>query len=316
MEIIQPYFTCIPLGVKGGLDESNLPSFMIAPKNSKSFICLDAGTLMAGLRVAHQKGCFEDFEYPADSNLSIEGYILHHHVKAYFITHPYLDHIQGLINISPNDNQKYIYGLAGTIEEMQNHLFNWRIWPNLCDKGIEPTLQYNYVALNPGKSLPIDGTTMTVRAFSLAHGKYTDSTAFLLEANEHYILYMGDTGPDEVENRSTTRDLWRHIAPLVKEKKLHGIFIESSYSDDRPDELLYSHLTPSWIMKAFHEMALLLDQENASKALIGLNVIIIHIKPNLKSGTPVHEIVEHQLKQRNNLGLNIFFATQGERFDI
>jgi len=45
-------FQVIPLGVKGGLDESNLSSYMIAPLGSKNFICADAGTVRHGVDVA------------------------------------------------------------------------------------------------------------------------------------------------------------------------------------------------------------------------------------------------------------------------
>ena len=45
-------FTIIPLGVKGGLDEANLSSYMVAAKGSSNYICLDAGTINAGLQKA------------------------------------------------------------------------------------------------------------------------------------------------------------------------------------------------------------------------------------------------------------------------
>jgi hypothetical protein len=41
------YFRCIPLGVEGGLIESNLPAYLLAPIGSTDFVCLDAGTLLA-----------------------------------------------------------------------------------------------------------------------------------------------------------------------------------------------------------------------------------------------------------------------------
>ncbi|MEH3115095.1 hypothetical protein [Pedobacter terrae] len=49
---INTAFTIIPLGVKGGDDESNLSSYMIAPKGSNKYVCLDAGTINAGIQKA------------------------------------------------------------------------------------------------------------------------------------------------------------------------------------------------------------------------------------------------------------------------
>ena len=54
----QSAFEIIPLGVKGGSDESNLSSYMVAPANSDQFVCLDAGTLYAGIRKSIANGLF------------------------------------------------------------------------------------------------------------------------------------------------------------------------------------------------------------------------------------------------------------------
>jgi 3',5'-cyclic-nucleotide phosphodiesterase len=48
----QPSFRLVPLGVKGGIDESNLSAYMLAPANSNNFVCLDAGTLHFGIEKA------------------------------------------------------------------------------------------------------------------------------------------------------------------------------------------------------------------------------------------------------------------------
>ena len=45
-------FKVIPLGVKGGLDESNLSAYLVAASGSDQFICLDAGTIYKGLELA------------------------------------------------------------------------------------------------------------------------------------------------------------------------------------------------------------------------------------------------------------------------
>jgi 3',5'-cyclic-nucleotide phosphodiesterase len=156
---------------------------------------------------------------------------------------------------------------------------------------------------------------MSVEAYPLAHGE-TDSTAFLIESKGSYILYMGDTGPDEVEKRSTTQALWSRVAPLIKTKCLRGIFIEASYPDDRPDNLLFSHLTPAWLMHAFRQLAALVDAEHPQEALRDLTVIITHIKPDLSAGIDPREVVKRQLHEHNTLGLRLVFAQQGKRYQL
>src|SRR5579859_4874614 len=78
-------FTVVPLGVRGGLDESNLSAYLVAAAGSQDCICLDAGTLYAGLEKAAPL-----FHLPP-------GAILRSRIKGYFISHPHLDHVAGLI---------------------------------------------------------------------------------------------------------------------------------------------------------------------------------------------------------------------------
>jgi len=315
MRSLKPQFTWITLGVKGGLDESNLNAHLVAPLGSTDYISLDAGTLHAGLNVAIRNGCFSDIQ-PREG-LSTEGTVLHHHIKAFLISHPYLDHCEGLVVVSPNNTKKPIMAIKDVISDIEKHLFNWRIWPNFGNRGTPPVLgTYDYVILEEGNKTRITGTEMNVEAYPLAHGEYTDSTAFLIESGGSYLLYMGDTGPDEVEKRTTTEDLWRRIAPIIKENRLHGIFIEASYPDERPDDQLFSHLTPVWMLSAFKKLAVMIDPHNPEKALEGLNVIIVHIKPDVSSAITPREIIERQLHEHNDLGLNFIFARQGMRYEL
>jgi len=314
---MKPQFRWIPLGVKGGLDEGNLSAHLLAPAGSNEFICLDAGTLMSGLTAAKKNGCFTDIPKHEDSGLNVEGTVLHHHIKAYLITHPYLDHVEGLAEISPYDCPKPVISLKGTIEDIKTLIFNWRVWPNFGNEGVPPVLgQYTYVILEPGKLTRVPDTSMNVEAFPLAHGEYTDSTAFLIESNGSFILYMGDTGPDEVEKRSTTLEVWKRITPLIKEQRLHAIFIETSYRDERPDDKLFSHLTPAWLMRAFRKLAAFVDPENSQDALRDLSVIITHIKPDLREDVDIREVITGQLHSHNDLGLRLIFAEQGRSYEL
>jgi 3',5'-cyclic-nucleotide phosphodiesterase len=87
-------FTIIPLGVKGGLDEANLSSYMVATKGSSNYICLDAGTINAGLQKAVANKLFTE-KNPEE--------VQKNKIKAYFISHAHLDHLAGLILNSPKE---------------------------------------------------------------------------------------------------------------------------------------------------------------------------------------------------------------------
>ena len=223
---IVPVFKVIPLGVYGGMDESNLSSYMLGVKGSDQYICLDAGTLHAGIVKATANKVF-----PASEN------VLQKNICGYLISHPHLDHLAGLIINSPDDNAKNIYGLPFCLDIIQDKYFSWKSWANFADKGEAPQLRkYHYVYLNPDAVIDLAGTTMRLRTFELSHSSPYKSTAFLISDGNAYVLYLGDTGADEAEKSVRLQELWLAITPLIKANQVRGIFIETSF----PNEQAYS----------------------------------------------------------------------------
>src|SRR6266700_1124593 len=223
--ISKPVFTVIPLGVKGGIDESNLSAYMLAPTGSEDYICLDAGTLHYGIQKAVNAGLF---------HAGVDK-LLRHNIKGYFISHAHLDHVAGLIINSPDDSVKNIYGLPFCLDILKDKYFTWKSWANFADAGDEPRLnKYHYQELVPGKETPVAQTTLQVQAFALSHAAPYQSTAFLIQQAGSYLLYLGDTGPDAIEKSDKLQQLWQQSGPLLKEKKLKAIFIEVSFPDEQP----------------------------------------------------------------------------------
>ena len=261
------------------------------------------GTVLSGLQVATRMGSFADIQVPPASSLTLEGWILREHIKAYALSHAHLDHISGLILNAPDDSPKPILGLDATLDTLRDHVFNWLVWPNFGNEGRAPQLrQYTYQRLQPAQAYAIPDTSMTLRAFPLSHAG-APSTAFLIQATGFYVLYCGDTGPDAVEQRDTLRTLWTVIAPLVQAKKLRAIFLEVSYPDERPDHLLFGHLTPRWLMAELGHLAQLVEPQHPHAALQGLTIVVTHIKPVLTSGPSPQEQIAQQLQARNTLGV-------------
>lgn len=287
-------FQIVPLGVKGGADESNLSAYMVAIKGSNDYICLDAGTLHAGIEKAI--AC-KVFTIPPEQ-------VLRKHIKAYFISHAHLDHLAGLLINSPDDSTKNIYAFEDCINTFKQHYFTWKTWANFADAGETPTLKkYHYEVLEPGKQIDVPNTTLKVTAYPLSHSNLT-STAFLINHANAYLLYLGDTGPDEVEKSHHLHELWEVIAPLIKNRQLKGIMIETSFPNEQPDKTLFGHFTPKWLMKEFDQLSELTGKD----ALRRFNVIITHVKP------PQDHIeeIKRQLKEENKLGLNLIFPEQGK----
>ena len=291
----QHSFKVIPLGIKGGADESNLSSYMVAPYNSNNYVCLDAGTLYSGIKKAKRNGIFHE-------NITK---VLRENIKGYLISHAHLDHVAGMVLNSPEDTSKNIYALPSVIEVLKTNYFTWKGWANFTDQGDKPTLnKYHYVILEPKIEIKISNTDMSVTPYSLSHGNPYESTAFLINNNDEFLLYLGDTGPDVIEMSDKLHLLWTTIAPLIQSKKLKAIFIEVSFPNRQPDKDLFGHLTPNWLFSEINNLAELTGKD----ILKNFPVVITHIKPI--SGN--EKIIIKEIKKLNKLSLKLIFPSQGK----
>jgi cAMP phosphodiesterase len=290
-----PAFSVVPLGVKGGLAEGNLSAYLVAAAGSPGYICLDAGSLRPGVEKAVASHVF---------TVSAEE-VLRQRIKGYCLSHPHLDHVAGLLLNAPDDAAKPIYGLASCLTTVQQDYFNWRAWPNFGDGGPPPALhKYRLQTLAPGQETALENTPLSVRAFPLSHGAGMQSTAFLVRSGASYLLYLGDTGADEVEKSHYLLDLWLALAPLMQAQQLKAIFIEASYPNAQPPAQLFGHLTPALLL---HELGVLARLAGPA-AMRGLPVIITHLKPS-----PGNEaLIKTQLTAANALGLQLIFPEQGQ----
>ncbi|SNC67629.1 cAMP phosphodiesterase [Hymenobacter gelipurpurascens] len=292
-----PSFTIVPLGVKGGLQESNLSAYLVAPAGSSSYACLDAGTVYSGVEKAISN---KVFSAPA-------GQVVRNQIKAYLISHAHLDHVAGLLLGAPDDTPKNIYGLQSCLTIIQNDYFNWRAWPNFGSGGNPPALKkYQLRALVPQQETAIENTTLRVQAFPLSHGKPYQSAAFLVRSGSNYLLCLGDTGADAVEQSQNLRTVWQAVQPLIKAHQLKAIFIEASYPNTQPEKQLFGHLTPALLLQEMEA----LGQLTGLAALRGLPVVITHIKPGNEA------IIRKQLTEANKLQLKLVFPEQGRRLEF
>lgn len=286
-------FQVIPLGVKGGSDESNLSSYALAVNGTHNYVCLDAGTIHYGIQKAVAFGELQG---------SVDG-IIQNYIKGYLISHAHLDHVAGLVLNSPDDSPKPIYGLPFCLDILKDKYFTWKNWANFGNEGDQPTLnKYRYTTLSPDRETPLENTAMTARAFTLSHGNPYESSAFLIRHEESYILYLGDTGADAIEKSDKLNSLWKIVSPLIKSKKLKAIFIEVSFPDEQPENKLFGHLTPKLLMT---EMKALSELTNG---LAGFPVVITHRKPLVDR----EERIKEQLLRNNSLAIKLIFPEQGK----
>jgi len=292
-------FKVIPLGVKGGLDESNLSAYLVAAIGSDQFICLDAGTIYKGLELAAAKKLFKSTNPSTIQQEQINGY---------FISHAHLDHTAGLIMNSPNDNAKNLYGLASVIDVFKKNYFTWSAWANFGNEGEAPILKkYTYQTLAPTKEIAIENTGLFVTPFILSHVKPYESTAFLVRNQNSYLLYLGDTGADKVEQSEQLAALWKSVAPLVMNKQLKGIFIEVSFDNSIPEKALFGHLTPNLLMEEMDKL-----NQLSNGQLNNTPLYVTHIKPC--DGCEIK--IKSEIQKANQIGLNIFYPSQASLIEL
>jgi 3',5'-cyclic-nucleotide phosphodiesterase len=302
-------FDLVVLGALGGIQDGNLTASLIHPHGDPRGVTCDAGTLVNGLRVADEKGAFASVTVPADSPQSRVGYVLTSLIKGYLISHAHLDHVGGLVVASPDDSNKPIYVLSSVGADLVETYFNWRAWPNFTDRGKAPQLKkYAIAELAPGVATPVADTGMTVTAFPLSHGGM-ESTAFLLESGGDSVLCFGDTGPDVVEKGTKMRDVWTAVAERLKQKRLKAIVIEASYTSDRPDNLLFGHLTPRYVLEELRT----LDKLAGGGALKDFPVVVSHIKYALTREQPQKQMLQ-ELQAANDVGVRFVIPEQGSRW--
>ncbi len=305
--MINPAFQIVVLGCSGGPREDNLSGYLCSPLETQEWISLDAGSLLEGIECALKKKCLNDVSF-TDPELAMQGEMLRKHLKCFLISHAHLDHIAGLVLNSPADSHKHILGLDPTIDNLRDHIFNGKIWPNYGSEGNDPILRlYEYVRLKTAQVTPIPNTSMNVEAFALSHPNGYPSSAFLIEYKNQYLLYIGDTSSDALEKEKRLSTIWKRITPLIKEKRLSGMFLECSYPAHEEKETRYGHLNSKLMLQ---ELQALSDMAGSLK---DLPIIVTHIKDSIKRGIAPKAQIQEELLSQNDLGIRFIFPSQGDR---
>ncbi|MNG70329.1 cAMP phosphodiesterases class-II [compost metagenome] len=303
-------FDVVALGVDGGVSDGNLTSYLIRSDNQPQYLALDAGSLLPGIAKGLEKGSFPQVTPELAAPYTPQGYVFRQLIGAYFISHGHLDHVAGLIIGSPEDGKKNIYAQADTILTLRNHYFNWKAWPNFTDAGNGSRLgTYRLQTVRPQQRFTLGVTGLSGVMYPLSHDRYS-SSMLLVSDRSGSFAYFGDTGPDALEQSRHLDTAWRALGPLIEQKKLKGMIIETSYPNGVEDKNLYGHLTPAWLLKELKNLARYSGGEGSLK---DFPVVISHIKPSLKQGEDVRATIKQQLDQGNDLGVKFILMEQGDR---
>jgi len=220
------------LGCSGGIGQGlHTSSYLI-----DNDILLDAGTGVGELTLAQM-----------------------HQLKHIFISHSHMDHVLSIPLLADtlfNDLQQQplqIYARSETIKILQEHMFNWQLWPDFTELPTKQTPVIKLIEMNPG-----DEISLGERRIEMVDVNHTvPASAYIVKSGEAVLAYSGDT---------TTNDtLWQQ---LNKCAKLDFLIVETSFADEEIElAKLAKHYCPSLLAQDLKKLR--------HKTCVGVS----HLKP-------------------------------------
>lgn len=338
-------FYVVPLGTSGGLDESNLSSYLLTSVDDTEpnsvFVALDGGTIRHGIEsvgsinfsfnwmkcvVLSELLCnakFWDRRVIARHSFARKSRPIWSRMVIWIISVAsswILQMIKQENSLSLSMKQWWLFvSIISTIKPGQISAPPVSKYVDITSP-TRTTLSrivqtYDYQILDPltNQSVPIQNTDLDVRIFRLCHTCPFLSSAFLVSRRQTSasILYLGDTGPDDVEKIPLANNhtyspryldrMWQDVAPLVANGQLKAIFIEVSYANGRPDHLLFGHLTPDWLLKELRVLS-------SYSPMKQVKIIVTHIKPDKEAKSKIQQ----QLTKDTEREFSFIFPEQGE----
>ena len=180
-----------------------------------------------------------------------------------FVTHSHLDHVTSIPFMvdtvgSMRDKPLTVHALPLTISDLEQHLFNWKLWPDFTKipSADKPCLQFSPVSVGRGVTL----TGRTITAIPANH--VVPAVGYALDSGKKSLVFTGDT--------SSSDELWRAVNNIGN---LRYLIIETAFSDaERELAIRAKHLCPSLLV----EQLVMLKAELAQQA----EIFITHLKPD------------------------------------
>lgn len=147
-----------------------------------------------------------------------------HSIRHVFLTHAHLDHIAGLPMLIDSvfteevDTPVTVYGREETLKALQDHLFNWVIWPDFAELPNKERPMLRYAVCNPGDTVTIGHRDF--HAVDVAHS--VPAIGYTVKNSGGVFAVSGDT--------KTNETLW----PVLNAcEELTALVIEVSFSDEQ-----------------------------------------------------------------------------------
>jgi ribonuclease BN (tRNA processing enzyme) len=175
-----------------------------------------------------------------------------------FITHSHLDHIAALPLMVDSiadmrDKPVTVYASDATLEIIQNHIFNWAIWPDFSEISIREQAVMQYKAIRLGQKIRFG--ERTISAVPAEHT--VPAVGYHLDSGAGSLVFTGDTTANDV--------FWPVINKIVN---LRYLIIETAFSNqEKRLAIMSKHLCPSML------------GDELAKLVRDATIYISHLKP-------------------------------------
>ncbi len=155
-----------------------------------------------------------------------------------FLTHSHLDHIVSipfmLDSVAGIRNRPLtVYGLPETLETLQQHIFNWKIWPDFAQipDPVSPFVRYQPIAI--GEKVVLNGGSI----IALPANHVIAAVGYQLDSGAGSLVFSGDTTEQD--------EFWKIINKI---KNLKHVIMETAFSDSERELAVRSkHLCPAML---------------------------------------------------------------------
>lgn len=175
-----------------------------------------------------------------------------------FLSHCHLDHIASIPFIvdtvgGMRNKPIQVHATAETLKILQQHIFNWLIWPDFSaiPNRDQPVMVYETIEV--GETVELDGRKIT----PLPANHVVPAVGYHLDSGQHSLVFSGDT--------TTNNELW----PIVNNiDNLGHLIIETAFCNKEHDlAVAAKHLCPRLLV------------EELKKLKRSVRLYITHLKP-------------------------------------
>ncbi len=143
-------------------------------------------------------------------------------IKHIFLSHSHLDHIASIPLLADTlfddliGQPITVHALPETIKALQEHIFNWVIWPNFAELPQKNNAVLKFESLTAGSVTEISGRQ--IEAIRVNHS--VPGVGYAIKSAEKVFAFSGDTTSNE--------NFW---ASLNKYNSLDLLFVESAFAN-------------------------------------------------------------------------------------